>query len=151
MTTRTKHPSDAVVEEAAGEGMTEASPVPHYIRDWRKKADLTVYELGDRIGMSGSMVAQIERGSSRYTERTLTLLAQGIGCQPWQLIAYHPDHEQVFIWKLSRRDVWEGLADHLVPIADEVYESFATLGTSLAISIAKMAEGAKKRKGTNGA
>jgi transcriptional regulator with XRE-family HTH domain len=153
MTTRTKFPADAIVEYAAGEGMTGASSAQHYIREWRKKADLTVYQLGDRIGMSGSMVAQIERGSSRYTERTLTLLAQGIGCQPWQLIAYPPEHEQIFIEKLGKTDVWEGIADNMVPIADEVYECFVTVGKSLAVSIAKMAvEGAKrKRRGGNGA
>jgi transcriptional regulator with XRE-family HTH domain len=68
--------------------------VVHYIREWRTHRGLTVDGLGEAAGISGSMVSQLERGRTTYTQTTLQKIAEALNVQPWKLLAAGPDEDQ---------------------------------------------------------
>ena len=48
----------------------------------------------DAAGISGSMVSQLERGRTTYTQATLQKVAEALGVQPWKLLAAGPAEDQ---------------------------------------------------------
>ena len=68
--------------------------VVHYIREWRNHRGLTVDGLGELAGISGSMVSQLERGRTTYTQTTLQKIAEALNVQPWKLLAAGPDEDE---------------------------------------------------------
>lgn len=68
--------------------------VTHHIKAWRLHRELSVDKLGELAGVSGSMVSQLERGKTTYTETTLEKLARALAVQPWQLLACGPDENK---------------------------------------------------------
>jgi transcriptional regulator with XRE-family HTH domain len=77
----------------------ETIPVVHYIKEWRKHAGLSVEKLGEIAGISGSMISQLERGKTTYTQNTLEALARALHLQAWQLLACGPD-ENKELWRM---------------------------------------------------
>lgn len=53
-----------------------------FIREWRKHADLTQEQLAEKVDRSPSWVSQIENGEIGFTEESLSLLADALGCEP---------------------------------------------------------------------
>lgn len=78
---------------------------PLYIRDWRKHRGLTQEQLGEKIGLDGSQVSNLERGMRGYTQETLENIAAALGCEPTDLF-YPPPHPPIvdLIRSLSEKD-----------------------------------------------
>lgn len=76
--------------------------VVHYIREWRMHRGLTVDGLGEKAGISGSMVSQLERGRTTYTQLTLQKIAEALEVQPWKLLAAGPDEDEK-LWTVVLR------------------------------------------------
>lgn len=68
--------------------------VVHYIREWRVHRGLSLDGLGEKAGISGSMVSQLERGRTTYTQVTLQKIAEALETQPWKLLAAGPDEDE---------------------------------------------------------
>ena len=93
----------------------ETIPVVHYIKEWRKHTGLSVDRLGEIAGISGSMISQLERGKTTYTQNTLERLAKALGLQPWQLLACGPEENQE-LWRMvmntpERRAIWSQISE----------------------------------------
>lgn len=73
--------------------------VVHFVKQWRKHFGLSVEGLGEISGISGSMISQLERGKTTYTQKTLEALAKAMNLQPWQLLACGPDENQE-LWRV---------------------------------------------------
>lgn len=73
--------------------------VVHHIKAWRKHLGLSVEALGEIAGVSGSMISQLERGKTTYTQNTLEALAGAMNLQPWQLLACGPE-ENAELWRV---------------------------------------------------
>jgi len=76
------------------DGARATHTVVHYIREWRIHRGLTVEGLAEAAGISGSMVSQLERGRTTYTQATLQKVAEALGVQPWKLLAAGPAEDQ---------------------------------------------------------
>ncbi len=61
------------------------------IRHFRKLRDLTLEELGARIGMSVGNLSKLERGLIPYDQYTLESAARELGVRPAELIDDVPD------------------------------------------------------------
>lgn len=72
---------------------------PTYIRDWRKKAGLTLEEmveaLAHRVGyeISDGQLSRIERGESPYTQDVLEAIAAVLQVQSFVLLSHPPERE----------------------------------------------------------
>ena len=79
--------------------------VTHHIKAWRLNKGLSVERLAQLAGISGSMISQLERGKTTYTQTTLEKLAAVLGVHAWQLLACGPDENKI-LWDivLSRGD-----------------------------------------------
>lgn len=69
-----------------------ANQIAHHIRAWRKFKGLTGKEVGDRCvpKLTSSMITQLEKGRSGYSQRSLENIAKVLGCEPWQLLFSEP-------------------------------------------------------------
>lgn len=77
----------------------EAKFQPTFIRQWRKKAGLTLERLADRVGMTGGNLSEIENGNTGYTQATLEALADALGCTAADLLVRDPSDPEG-IWSL---------------------------------------------------
>ena len=98
--------------------------VVHHIKAWRKHMGLSVEALGELAGVSGSMISQLERGKTTYTQKTLEALACAMGLQPWQLLACGPD-ENAELWRIvmsstERRDQMNGATETSIANLEEM-------------------------------
>jgi transcriptional regulator with XRE-family HTH domain len=57
------------------------------VREERRRAGLTLEQLGERAGITGAFVAHIEAGRKRPTLDTVQKLAEALGLAPAALIA----------------------------------------------------------------
>lgn len=64
--------------------------VTHYIAAWRKHRRMTVQQVGEAAGLTSSMITQLEKGRSRYSQASLTAIAGALKVQPWQLLRSGP-------------------------------------------------------------
>lgn len=65
-----------------------------YIRDWREfRDDMTLEELGDRIGMTASNLSMLERGLRGYTQETLEAIAAALNTSVAALLSRAPSRE----------------------------------------------------------
>ena len=121
--------------------------VTHHIKAWRLKRGFSVEKLGLQAGVSGSMISQLERGKTTYTQATLEKLANVLEVAPWQLLACGPDeNRQLWDIVLSRgvngcrlEDFFEGdrskieimLTNHCDAVIKSAREFFTTRGEAL--------------------
>jgi transcriptional regulator with XRE-family HTH domain len=63
--------------------------LPNRIRQHRKAAGLTLEELGEKVGLSKSMVGLLERGLRRVSDVYMRRIAATLGVSPADLL--HPD------------------------------------------------------------
>jgi transcriptional regulator with XRE-family HTH domain len=54
----------------------------------RTLRNLTQEELGERAGVSGKFVGQIERGTGNPSLKTMAALAQALGIELWELVRF---------------------------------------------------------------
>jgi len=86
----------------------ETRDVVHFIKAWRKHRHLTVDSLGERAGISGSMISQLERGKTTYTQKTLEAIADALDVPPWRLLASGPE-EGKELWYRAMGKSLEGI------------------------------------------
>lgn len=75
-------------------------PVVHFIKEWRKHRDLSLEKLGEMAGVSPSMISQLERGKTTYTQTTLEALARALEVEPWQLLACGDPGVETKLWRI---------------------------------------------------
>lgn len=101
-----------------------AREVVHFVKQWRKHFGLSVEKLGEMSGISGSMISQLERGKTTYTQNTLEALARAMNLQPWQLLACGPDENQE-LWRVvmnrsDHRAMLEWIDEDQLPLLEEM-------------------------------
>lgn len=57
-----------------------------HIKAWRKHRNLSQIQLADRVGITQGALSDLENGRFAYTQTMLEALADGLNCQPWDLI-----------------------------------------------------------------
>lgn len=70
-----------------------------FIREWRKKAGLTLEQLADRIDMKASALSYLERGQSAYTQGTLEAIADALNTSAASLIMRDPTRDDT-VWSV---------------------------------------------------
>jgi transcriptional regulator with XRE-family HTH domain len=77
-----------------------ARPVTHYIKEWRKYRGHSLDSLGKEASVSPSMISQLERGKTSYTQATLEALAKALNVEPWQLLACRDPEVEPDLWRI---------------------------------------------------
>lgn len=113
--------------------------VVHYIKEWRQHRGLSVEALGKQAGISGSMVSQLERGATTYTQATLEKLSEALDVQPWQLLVYGPEQFKELahgdpcapslIWETLPQSAWPMLREILTNNCEAAVKSVVNLTT----------------------
>lgn len=77
---------------------------PIFIRQWRKKAGLTIAQLAERLEVSTSNVSQLELGDINYTQPMLEAIANELGCSPADLLMRDPTQTEApwSIWQEAK-------------------------------------------------
>jgi len=70
-----------------------------FIRQYRKKQGMTLDQLGEKAGMTGGNLSEIENGNTAYTQATLEALADALQCEPVDLLIRDPNDPEG-IWSL---------------------------------------------------
>lgn len=101
-------------------------PVVHYVKEWRTYRKLSLAKLSAQSGVSQSMISQLERGKTTYTQTTLEALAKPLDVEPWQLLVCREPGEIADLWKTivnldtsARRIVLSKLAEQKPPQSKE--------------------------------
>jgi transcriptional regulator with XRE-family HTH domain len=63
---------------------------PHHMRAWRKMRGMTLEALGELVGMSSQNLGRIERGEVPYTQDSLEVIAEALGCSVADILARDP-------------------------------------------------------------
>jgi len=75
--------------------------VDHFIREWRQYRGLSIEQLAAKVKLSTSMISQLERGKTGYTQNTLERVAIALDCEPWQLLACANPGELAEMWRIT--------------------------------------------------
>src|SRR3990167_4297611 len=63
---------------------------PLFLREWRKHRALTQEQLAERTGLTQGLISQLENNTSDYSGQTITALAEGLNCEPADLMMRNP-------------------------------------------------------------
>jgi transcriptional regulator with XRE-family HTH domain len=77
-----------------------ARPVVHYIKEWRKYRGHSLDSLAKLSKVSPSMISQLERGKTSYTQTTLEALAKELHVEPWQLLVCKDPENEADLWRI---------------------------------------------------
>ncbi len=75
---------------------------PTFIKQWRIKRGISQERLGDRVGLSGASISQIENGKQGYSQENLEAIADALGCDVVDLLIRDPSDPEG-IWSLWDR------------------------------------------------
>jgi transcriptional regulator with XRE-family HTH domain len=64
----------------------------HFIKEWREARGLNQVQLAQLAGLTKSLISQIERGSTRYSQKSLEALAKALRVEPWVLLGVPPQY-----------------------------------------------------------
>jgi transcriptional regulator with XRE-family HTH domain len=78
MTTPSEAPQDRASAAANGRTPDDAVSLGNQIRTFRKRADLTLQALADTVGVTPSLISQVERGVASPSVTTLRLIASAL-------------------------------------------------------------------------
>lgn len=84
-----------------------------FLRQWREYRNLTQEALAERIGVTQGLISHLENNRTNYTRELLEALADGLGCEPADLLMRDPTDPEApwSIWDtlppLQRRQVVE--------------------------------------------
>lgn len=70
--------------------MDEKRP-PHYLREWRKKREMTQEQLAEAVGTTKSQISELERYNLRLSDKWLRRLAPVLKVQQGWILDYSPD------------------------------------------------------------
>lgn len=62
----------------------------HYIKQWREARGLDQVQLGRLANLTKSLISQLERGETRYSQKSLEALAKALRVEPWVLLGVPP-------------------------------------------------------------
>jgi transcriptional regulator with XRE-family HTH domain len=92
------------------QGRSRADRVPHYMRQWRKAAGLTIREMADKMNelrgyevINQPHLSRIETGSREYRQDILEAFAEVVGCTPADLLGRQPTIDADAYYKALRR------------------------------------------------
>lgn len=71
--------------------------VRHYVKEWRKKRDLTQERLAERIDRSRGLISQYESGETELSEETIYALAEAFNIAPGDILNVNPDKEGLLV------------------------------------------------------
>lgn len=79
-------------------------PQKNFIRQWRKKNNLTLERLADRVGTSHATLSRVERGLQDWDETLLRALSEALGTDYVSLLIRDPsDPEGMWsIWDQAK-------------------------------------------------
>jgi transcriptional regulator with XRE-family HTH domain len=92
-------------------GMKQARPIQKtrqfrrtYIREWRKKRDMTLEDLAGALDMTASHFSMLERGQRGYTQETLEAIADVLGTSTAALLTRNPlnESEEWSLWEHAK-------------------------------------------------
>lgn len=71
--------------------------VRHYVKEWRKKRDLTQERLAERIERSRGLISQYESGETELSEDAIYALADAFNIDPGDILNVNPDKEGILV------------------------------------------------------
>jgi transcriptional regulator with XRE-family HTH domain len=60
--------------------------VPLYIKERRKKLNMSQERLAERVGVSTATISNLETGRNGFTDKTLATIADALACDPIDLL-----------------------------------------------------------------
>ncbi len=81
--------------------------LPNRLRECRKRANMSMNALAERVGTSKSQIDKLERGERRLSLDWMIRLAQALGCHPIEFLPLE-------VGQRSQTDRW--LAEHGIEI-----------------------------------
>lgn len=75
---------------------------PTFIRQWRTERGISQERLGDRVGLSGASISQIENGKQGYSQENLEAIAEALQVDVVDLLMRDPSDPEG-IWSLWDR------------------------------------------------
>lgn len=77
--------------------MAKQRPVRHYVKEWRKKRNLTQERLAERVERSRGLISQIEIGETELTQEMIYALADALSADPGALLDVNPEKEGLLV------------------------------------------------------
>lgn len=71
-----------------------SSQPPHFIKEWRKHRGLTQEQVANRVHMTRNNVSKVESFNRPYTQQTLPLFAEALGCDAADLLRAPPSPDR---------------------------------------------------------
>lgn len=75
----------------------KSPPVRHYVKQWRKKREMTQERLAERVERSRGLISQIEIGETDLTEEMIYALADALDIEPGRLLDMNPEKEGLLV------------------------------------------------------
>jgi transcriptional regulator with XRE-family HTH domain len=85
------------IDNASMAKSRKQKPVRHYVKQWRKKRDLTQERLAERVDRSRGLISQIETGETELTEEMIYALADALRADPGDLFDVNPEKEGLIV------------------------------------------------------
>lgn len=95
------------------------TPNANFLAAWRKHRRMTQQQLADAIGTSGSVISQLESGTTKLSPKWLRRLAPVLNTTPGFLLEYHPDEVPT-----DMLDVWRSIPEDRREQALDVLKTF---------------------------
>lgn len=114
---------------------TKKAKIGEAIRDQRKKQGLTLNELGKRMGISGSLVGQYERGVVNPKYETIIRFADALNIEPREILGnaftdvINPEVERLARSMDDTTDIRVYFSGRVVPVTiqERLNEAFSEL------------------------
>lgn len=114
---------------------TKKAKIGEAIRDQRKKQGLTLNELGQRMGISGSLVGQYERGVVNPKYETIIRFADALNIEPREILGnaftdvINPEVERLARSMDDTTDIRIYFSGRVVPVTiqERLNEAFSEL------------------------
>ncbi len=82
---------DAHADEKAGPGAADGAAIRVRLDELLAERGMTLAELADRVGITVVNLSILKNGRARAVRfSTLARLCEALGCQPGDLLTYHP-------------------------------------------------------------
>lgn len=88
---------------------------PIFLRQWRIYRNLTQEQLAERTGLTVGTISNLEAGKVGYSDESLNALADGLSCDPGQILMVDPTKPNAIwsIWESAK----EGEKQKIVEVA----------------------------------
>lgn len=105
-----------------------------FFREWRKKRELTLEQVADRLAVmedplipqSVGSLSRVEKGQQPYNQRIVEALAKVYGCEPDELLGVNPkqrdDLDELFSSLRGKSEIERARIARLIRALDETVE-----------------------------